>query len=364
MRIVSASPVSLAALLCGALPAGAAKYAGEFMYAGAGARALGMGGAFCAIADDATAAYWNPAGLVGLESPELQLMHSERFGGLVRYDYLAYAARRGSSVLSASLFRTDAGDVADTTDLLWYDTGSDGVAGVDGEGEPGDSGNDDYDPETNPGGTEGNGEWDPGEELIYDEGRISWGSAVDYALYLSWARPVNETLSAGASVKVIQRTLLDHSAWGVGLDAGVQWRPLERFSAGVNIQDTFGTLVFWDTGSSESVLPTVKAGAATSWNIRRFSTVATIAADGDFRFEGRRYASQYHVGEASLDTHFGLELMIRDRVGLRMGSSEGRFAAGAGFRMGLFGHPVELDYAFLGHEDLDDTHRISLGIGL
>ncbi|MCJ7810524.1 MAG: hypothetical protein MUP26_09715, partial [Desulfobulbaceae bacterium] len=33
---------------------------------GSGARALGMGGAFIAIADDATAASWNPAGLIQL----------------------------------------------------------------------------------------------------------------------------------------------------------------------------------------------------------------------------------------------------------------------------------------------------------
>jgi long-subunit fatty acid transport protein len=38
---------------------------------GSGARALGMGGAFIAIADDATAASWNPGGLVQLEKPEV-----------------------------------------------------------------------------------------------------------------------------------------------------------------------------------------------------------------------------------------------------------------------------------------------------
>jgi long-subunit fatty acid transport protein len=37
---------------------------------GAGARALGMGGAFSAIADDATAVTWNPAGLTQIERPE------------------------------------------------------------------------------------------------------------------------------------------------------------------------------------------------------------------------------------------------------------------------------------------------------
>lgn len=41
---------------------------------GSGARALGMGGAFIAIADDATAASWNPGGLVQLELPEISLV--------------------------------------------------------------------------------------------------------------------------------------------------------------------------------------------------------------------------------------------------------------------------------------------------
>lgn len=38
---------------------------------GAGPRALGMGGAFSAVADDATASTWNPAGLTQCERPEL-----------------------------------------------------------------------------------------------------------------------------------------------------------------------------------------------------------------------------------------------------------------------------------------------------
>jgi len=41
---------------------------------GSGARALGMGGAFIAVADDATAASWNPGGLVQLETPEASVV--------------------------------------------------------------------------------------------------------------------------------------------------------------------------------------------------------------------------------------------------------------------------------------------------
>ena len=42
-------------------------HAAEFLSHGVGARALGMGSSFVSIADDATAAYWNPAGLVQIE---------------------------------------------------------------------------------------------------------------------------------------------------------------------------------------------------------------------------------------------------------------------------------------------------------
>jgi len=42
----------------------------SFNPVGSGARALGMGGAFIAVADDATAASWNPGGLMQLDKPE------------------------------------------------------------------------------------------------------------------------------------------------------------------------------------------------------------------------------------------------------------------------------------------------------
>ena len=43
---------------------------------GSGARAAGMGGAFIGVSDDATAASWNPAGLIQLERPEISGVYS------------------------------------------------------------------------------------------------------------------------------------------------------------------------------------------------------------------------------------------------------------------------------------------------
>ncbi|MDM8551629.1 outer membrane protein transport protein [Desulfobacterales bacterium HSG2] len=46
----------------------------SFNPVGSGARALGTGGAFIAVADDATAASWNPGGLIQLGRPEVSLV--------------------------------------------------------------------------------------------------------------------------------------------------------------------------------------------------------------------------------------------------------------------------------------------------
>ena len=48
---------------------------------------LAMGGAQVASAKDATAGYWNPAGLTGIkEQANVGLMHADYFGGIAKYD--------------------------------------------------------------------------------------------------------------------------------------------------------------------------------------------------------------------------------------------------------------------------------------
>jgi long-subunit fatty acid transport protein len=62
-----------AQLLPGSLVAQEAPPALEFSFSNPGARSMGLGGAFVALADDATAAFANPAGLVQLLRPEVSV---------------------------------------------------------------------------------------------------------------------------------------------------------------------------------------------------------------------------------------------------------------------------------------------------
>ncbi|MFH1859604.1 MAG: PorV/PorQ family protein [bacterium] len=54
-----------------------------FLKVGVGARAIGMGEGFSAIADDASAIYYNPAGLVHISSPCISTSYNQWIGGLM-----------------------------------------------------------------------------------------------------------------------------------------------------------------------------------------------------------------------------------------------------------------------------------------
>jgi hypothetical protein len=65
-----------------------------FLLIAPGARAAGMGEAFVAVADEATATYWNPAGLAFQEGTEIALMHSNWLPQLAPDLYYDYATVR------------------------------------------------------------------------------------------------------------------------------------------------------------------------------------------------------------------------------------------------------------------------------
>ena len=74
----------------------------QFLKIGCGARAIGMGEAFSSVADDASAIYWNPAGLSQIESAEVSAMHAIWLQE-ISYDYLAYAQPLMKGSIGASI---------------------------------------------------------------------------------------------------------------------------------------------------------------------------------------------------------------------------------------------------------------------
>src|SRR5712691_3342458 len=185
---MSTKPIRVLLAMClsalVAAPAGATKYAAEFLKIPVGARAVGMGGAFAAVANDATAPFWNPAGMVYLPYKETFLQHAEQFGSLVNHNF-------GSAVfpMKASDERRSALGVA----LTWV-------------------GVDDIPITPRPGGLR------PNIDFL-DNG-------ADNALGVSYARQRGRHLAWGGTVKFVRQSLPDTIAgehvtsFGAGVDAG------------------------------------------------------------------------------------------------------------------------------------------------
>ncbi len=304
------------------------KYAAEFMRIGVGARALGMGGAFVATADDASASYWNPAGLALLDNGELLFMHSEQFDGLAAYDYFGFAQPlHGDTRASVGLglIRSSVDDIPVTRDAF-----------------------DDLN---------GNGERDPGEPILQDQ--FYSKNDVEYGLLLSYAREFGDRLFLGGNVKLLRQGLLDNTSFGMGIDLGVLYSPRPGLSFGARLADATTTQISWDTGTRETVAQTLAVGTRYTQQLPGLRGSLTAAGDLHRTFDGSDEVSQLGSG---FDAQGGLEYWFDEIVAARVGSDAGDFTAGAGLRINGVMDGLGVDYAFLGHEDLGDSHRVSASV--
>jgi len=306
-----------------------AKYAGEFLSIGVGGRALGLGGAYAALANDASAAYWNPAALARLDYPEFMLMHDERFGGMENYDFGAVAIPYGThTTFAVSLMRLGVDGIPDSRD-----------AGIDANGN--------YVPR---------GQYQ--NFVRIDESRITYFNSADWALYFTYSKRASDDLTYGINLKILRRGLEVASATGIGFDIGVLYSPRENWFVAANVQDVTTTLIAWSTGTNELISPTLKLG--TAYFIDLFQGRFAPTVDVDVRFENRQFASIAHLGPISFDPHMGLEFDYKNTVALRVGYNDVKqLTLGAGLHL----RKLDIDYSFARfnqENDLGDTHRISL----
>ena len=314
----------------------AAKYAGEFLAIGVGGRPAGMGGAFTALSNDVTGAYYNPAGLAQINFPQIGLMHDERFGNLVNYNYGAVAIPYGKDyTVALSIMRLGVDGIPDTRNAL--------VDKV--------TGNVIYDIYN--------------ENARIDPSKVKEFNNQDWALYFSVAKQQSEDMSFGVNVKVIRRSIAEFSAFGIGFDAGMLYKASENLALGVSLQDVTTTLVSWSTGRNELITPTLKIGSM--YYFKPFESLRlSPALDFDIRFENRKFASSFNVGPVSFDPHLGLEAMYNNVFAIRAGYNDVKqITIGAGIKL----PKLNIDYSFarfaLSEEDrLPDTHRISVIITL
>lgn len=298
----------------------AAKYAGDPFSLGVGGRSLALGGATIAGKFDGTAPYWNPAGMNQLDGRYLTAMHAETFGSLLNHDFVSYVNARPADSLS----------LIQSFGFYLYYLGGGGIKI-----------------------TELN-EFDR-PYVVREE------SHGDYLLAASASGKLRDNLDFGLTAKLIYRDIGTESGYGLTMDAGFLWQVRPDLSAGLTLTDfTTGFIrysgkTFDSTAHTESIYPTVRPGLAYTRSWTDFET--TLYASGDIKFEGIKEAAQFWSGPVSLDTHWGLELGYKEMLYGRTGFDIGRFTAGGGVAF----RKLSLDLAYLHHDQLDETFRVSAG---
>jgi len=312
------------------------KYVAEFLEIGVGVRAAGLGGAYVAAGEDASAFWWNPASQSGKITPQIYLMHSAVYGTLYQLDALAYRDKLFGRYLAASLMRLATDDIPFTREDGFYDYGPDGVPGT---GDPG----------------EGNGVWDPGEPV--DASAVDMRSEGDYALLAGAAFSVSPNFAWGVSLKLLHQNIGGYKNFGIGADLGFRYTPKPDLRLGLTLLDITGTHLSWSTGFVESKLPSLRVGAAYTKPLWKDKIELLTTGDLEMRFEGEGSSALISVSPISIDPHLGAEISLWRHFFARLGLDRTDFCAGAGLKISRFW----LDYAFV-MSSIDYVHRVSLTV--
>ncbi|MEO0071327.1 MAG: PorV/PorQ family protein [candidate division WOR-3 bacterium] len=306
-------------------------------------RASGMGDAFTALADDASAGYFNPAGLAYI-TRQAQFEHANWFAD-VNHDFLTVVlpvTNFGTIAFSATAVTM--GEIEQTT--------------VD----------------------------DPATPAREDEGTGLLIGANDLAVGISYSRIITDKLSFGLTVKGVQENIWDLSAQAMGVDLGLFYNTgFKSLRLGTAVTN-FGTqLAFsgphldftfsWPDSGPSQLQGSYKTTPAPLPTTFRFGVAMDLIKDENNRLTAA--IDLVHPSDINETVNIGLEYCLADMLSLRGGyilntdqeyqkKIDSRTGLCAG--VGIKGKPtpaleLSLNYAFRYYEFIKPTHRLMLTVG-
>jgi hypothetical protein len=306
--------------------------AANFLKIGIGARAQGMGGAYVAQANDATALYWNPAGIAFIEGREVVFNQVEWISD-IKLQYLGTAFEVGGiGNLGVGVTYLSMGDMKITN-------------------------------------------WE------HPEGTGETFTSSDLSLSLTWAQKLTDRFSVGFTGKYIQEKINQSTASAYAIDIGTSYNTgFHGIKLGMALTN-FGSKMQMsgrDLSIRTDPFPTVGSNPSDVWtNLSTEEWSLPIAirigtsvdfVDNDFiRFTGNFDFYDYRDVDQMWATG-GEMAFLKERFFLRAGMTpyiedELRFSFGAGFKHDFNStYGVVIDYAYSDLGVLQNANRFSLGI--
>lgn len=306
--------------------------AAQFLKIGAGARPIGMGGAYTALATDILAVYWNPAGLSRIVGNGEATFNHAQWLAETDFDFAAFSMSVGD--LGSFGFHVISLRIPEEPVRT--------VESPDGTGQ------------------------------TWDASSISLG--------ISYAKDLTDRFSIGITAKFIQESIFNETARGAALDLGVLYdTPIKNLTLGASIAN-FGTKMRLDgrdlyrndaplseQGSVDAVpgkyrtesydIPlNLKFGLA--WRAIKNDNVEVVAAvDGNQPNDNSEYVNS------------GVEMGFQNVIFLRGGykalfldNSEQGLTFGAGLKYDMVGANLKFDFGWADYGRLKDVKFVSLAI--
>ncbi len=307
--------------------------AAPFLSVGQGSRAIGMGSAYVAIADDPSSLYWNPAGITKIQGASFIVDHTKWVADL-NYNFLAFTYNLGDfGAIGASFTSSDYGDMRVTT-------------------------------------------------VDQPEGTGETFSVSDAAFSLAWAIQLTDNFAIGFSPKFVYQNIWKMSSTAIALDMGVQYvTPFDGIILAMSISN-FGTKMQLQGNSALILYDSDPNSTGNNGNIPAYLQTDNWELPVNFRV-GLAYnpvktemhkitiaMDALHVSDNYESVNVGGEYTFNNFFSLRGGyksmflkDSEETFSLGAGIQQLLLGNiAVKFDYAYQDFGRLSNIQKFSLGI--
>jgi long-subunit fatty acid transport protein len=307
--------------------------AANFLEIGVGARALSLGSAFTAVADDPSTMYWNAAGLAKLQRHGIMFNHSEWIAD-INFDYISGSFNLGKyGAIGLSITALTMGDMEVTT-----------------VEEP-----------------EGNGQ-------IF--------RASDFAVSLVYAFRLTDRFSIGVNSKVIRQKIWEMSAMGFALDIGVHYAtPFKGLNLGMSITN-FGTQMKLTGPNTQILYDPDQTSTGNNGRIPGQIQMASWPLPLNFRIglAYQLFSTEFHKAIVAVDAEHpnnnyesvsvGGEYVFRNMLALRGGynslflqDAEESLTLGAGIYYPLVGNVLlRFDFAYADFGLFDDVYKYTVGI--
>jgi hypothetical protein len=276
----------------------AGRTSADFLLIGHGARAAGFSGAYTAVSDGPSAAYWNPAGLAGLESGRVSLGHFSWFQDIT-VEQMNFGMPISDAMVAA-------------LSLTYVNYGT-----IDG----------------------------------YDQSGIATGqiAAYDWAGGLSLSYALSDQASIGITGKFVNQRLDDLSASSFAADFGLRYS-FEAVVLAATVNNLGGEMQF------DQVAEKLPASARLGVQLAPFSDALVASFELEKRFQGDLHFRQ------GMELGFSDRYYLRAGLDYNPAQSGRRMATGMSFGAGVQFDFGGFDYAYTPNDKTtsEDLHRFTL----